>query len=336
MTNPTPEQRAREAFDSTGMTSQGVIDTDPMLWSCIQAAMLTFSQTGVEQAIEACAKVERQGVYVASRASIPERGQMWRNLRASGIDITSSWIDEDGEGQTDDWGELWQRIEREVKSSQALILYAEPDDFPLKGAFVEAGIALASGIPIFIVAPGVELGSYGCRPIGSWASHPLVSYAPSIGAALDAIRATLPAQSPEVNTGPHPITDARMAEDLTYVAHKPFEDTTNLQKTQIASPVNVEGLRKWLRHDGLCGIVGGYGYCTCGLDAALASLSRNNAPLVAGADGMADVSLEDHYGAALARIIDFSDVDCPAIDRVATMRSLARQALSALPAVGEG
>ena len=31
-----------------------------------------------------------------------------------------------------------------------------------------------------------------------------------------------------------------------------------------------ESLRKFLRHDGLCGIVGGYGYCTCGLDAALA------------------------------------------------------------------
>jgi len=28
-------------------------------------------------------------------------------------------------------------------------------------------------------------------------------------------------------------------------------------------------LERYARHDGLCGIVGGYGYCTCGFDAAL-------------------------------------------------------------------
>jgi hypothetical protein len=126
----------------------------------------------------------REGIYVASRASIPERGRMWRDLRASGVQINSSWIDEDGEGETSDWSELWTRIEAEIKRSRALILYAEPNDFPLKGAFVEAGIAIAAGIPVFIVAPSVELGSYGCRPIGSWASHPLVSYADTIGGAL--------------------------------------------------------------------------------------------------------------------------------------------------------
>jgi len=31
----------------------------------------------------------------------------------------------------------------------------------------------------------------------------------------------------------------------------------------------IERLREYARHNGLCGIVGGYGYCTCGLDAAL-------------------------------------------------------------------
>jgi len=36
----------------------------------------------------------------------------------------------------------------------------------------------------------------------------------------------------------------------------------------------VEALRPFLRHDGLCGIVGGYGYCTCGFDAAIASFEK--------------------------------------------------------------
>lgn len=38
-----------------------------------------------------------------------------------------------------------------------------------------------------------------------------------------------------------------------------------------------ESLRKFLRHDGLCGIVGGYGYCTCGLEDALAALAPTDA-----------------------------------------------------------
>jgi hypothetical protein len=140
--------------------------------------------------------IAERGIYVASRASIPERGQMWRELRAAGVKINSSWIDEDGEGQTEDWSELWRRIEREVKASAGLILYAEPSDFPLKGAFVEAGIAIASGVPVVIVAPGVDLGSYGCRPIGSWASHPLVSYADGIQQAVDTILATTTTNAP--------------------------------------------------------------------------------------------------------------------------------------------
>ena len=54
------------------------------------------------------------GIYVASRASVPARGAMWRRLRSEGWPIVSTWIDEDGEGQTDDFSDLWERIHREV------------------------------------------------------------------------------------------------------------------------------------------------------------------------------------------------------------------------------
>lgn len=36
-------------------------------------------------------------------------------------------------------------------------------------------------------------------------------------------------------------------------------------------------VEKYARHDGLCGIIGGYGYCTCGLDDARAKLEADNA-----------------------------------------------------------
>lgn len=125
------------------------------------------------------------GTYIASRASIPQRAAAWRELRdVDGYKITSSWIDEDGPGETVDLGALWERIAREVAKSERLILYVEPDDFPLKGALIEVGIAIANRIPIRIVAPGVTLDPVSYRPIGSWSRHPLVLYAPTMRVAL--------------------------------------------------------------------------------------------------------------------------------------------------------
>lgn len=108
---------------------------------------------------------------------------MWRAVRADGYRITSTWIDEAGPGETHDMAELWERIAREVATSARLVLYIEPADFPLKGALVEAGMALAHLIPVMVVAPAVVLDD-GCRPIGGWIRHPLVRRRDSIEAAM--------------------------------------------------------------------------------------------------------------------------------------------------------
>jgi hypothetical protein len=110
-------------------------------------------------------------IYVASRASIPERPAMWRRLRDEGWPITSTWIDEAGEGQTADFTELWDRITREIAAANKLVLYAERDDFPLKGAILEAGIALGMGKPVIVCLPNVTLDGPTFRPIGSWIKH---------------------------------------------------------------------------------------------------------------------------------------------------------------------
>jgi len=116
----------------------------------------------------------RPRVYVASRASLPERVDMWRAYRAEGADILSTWIDEAGEGETDSFGELWSRIEAEIRAADRLVLYAELEDFPLKGALVEAGMAIGMGKPVFVVLPRILLEPRSMRPLGSWAAHPLV------------------------------------------------------------------------------------------------------------------------------------------------------------------
>ncbi len=124
------------------------------------------------------------GIYVASRASVPERPEMWKRLRSEGWPIISTWIDEAEAGATASFRELWQRIHAEIKESDGIILYAKAEDFPMKGAFIECGIALGMGKPIAVVMPGVILDG-GYRPIGTWILHPLVSVFGEISSARE-------------------------------------------------------------------------------------------------------------------------------------------------------
>lgn len=128
------------------------------------------------------------GIYVASRASVPERPAMWRRLRSEGWRITSTWIDEAGEGETDSFMGLWWRIEQEVRAADGLVLYAQPEDLPLKGALVEVGMALGMGKPVAAVLPGVQLEPRTMRPVGSWLAHPRVVICPSIVEAREHVR----------------------------------------------------------------------------------------------------------------------------------------------------
>lgn len=115
-------------------------------------------------------------IYVASRASVPERPAMWRKLRdAHGWNITSTWIDEAGEGETGDFAELWTRIEAEIDKSEGLILFAKQADFPLKGALIEVGMAIGMRKPVAVCLSGPPfLEARSLRPVGSWLQHPRV------------------------------------------------------------------------------------------------------------------------------------------------------------------
>ncbi len=115
----------------------------------------------------------RAGIYVSSRASRFDRVMMWRNLRAKGWPIISSWIDLDGDVDKMDFGAIWCKAEEEIARSAGLVLYAETHDFPLKGAHTEGGIAIAHGIPIFAVLPGLKLELRQKSPV-PWIYHPRV------------------------------------------------------------------------------------------------------------------------------------------------------------------
>jgi hypothetical protein len=100
---------------------------------------------------------------------------MWKMMRDGlKLPIISSWIHESGNGETASFSDLWVRIESEVRQCDALLLHVYPEDFPLKGAFVEVGMALALGKKIFVSRREVHLEERSCRPLGSWVNHPSV------------------------------------------------------------------------------------------------------------------------------------------------------------------
>jgi hypothetical protein len=88
-------------------------------------------------------------IYIASKT---DRAPRWRALRAKGAPIVASWIDEAGPGETADYSDLWTRCAAEVAGAATLIAYVEEGE-ALKGALVEVGIALASGVPVLWCGP---------------------------------------------------------------------------------------------------------------------------------------------------------------------------------------
>lgn len=104
-------------------------------------------------------------IYVASRV---KHAPLWKKLRSEGWPILSTWIDE-GVVPPDRAGPLWLQIIEEVRRCSCLLVYAELSDFPLKGAMVEVGAALAMGKPVVACFPNMD-----ADVVGSWISHPSV------------------------------------------------------------------------------------------------------------------------------------------------------------------
>jgi hypothetical protein len=95
------------------------------------------------------AEILTGGIYIASKA---KHGARWVSLREQGWPICSTWIDESGEGETQDVRDLWDRCVNESASADVLILYAEPGEV-MKGGLVEMGAALARGVRVLYVGP---------------------------------------------------------------------------------------------------------------------------------------------------------------------------------------
>lgn len=146
---------------------------------------LTFRSSGDEPA----EPIKQAGVYIASRASGSVLPAMWRKWRDDGtLPITSTWIDEAMKPTEPDMGELWVRIVREIQSSKCLLVYVRNLDLPVRGVYVEAGIALAYGLPVFVATNGFKIEPKTYRPLGSWLAHPNVHLYRDLNSAVYAVR----------------------------------------------------------------------------------------------------------------------------------------------------
>lgn len=147
-------------------TPRGVNDSNLYRWRLLLERQQEDSRRAEEAERAARADCKLSGIYVASRV---KQAEVWKAYRARGWKINASWIDEAGEGETADFGDLWERIRGEIARSHTLVFYAAGvEDFPFKGALVEVGMALAMGKPVLVALENVTLDGRTMRPVGSW------------------------------------------------------------------------------------------------------------------------------------------------------------------------
>jgi hypothetical protein len=124
-------------------------------------------------------------VYIASKLKYAEQ---FRSMRLAwemeGIDLHARWFDQaiyelEGEVSKDEFHVFWLVDEEDVKVSDALIIYGEKED-KLRGALVEAGIALAQGKMIIVIGDSPDF--------GTWQYHPVVIRASSFEHAKSLLR----------------------------------------------------------------------------------------------------------------------------------------------------
>ena len=118
-------------------------------------------------------------VYTASK--LAQYGR-WRKLKEEllphGIDLHARWYRqvELGVEETPSNAEVfWQQDVEDVKNSHAVLVFGEGDE-QLRGAYVEAGVAIGAGIPVIVV---------GDFNYGTWVHVPGVVH---VGSIEDAVR----------------------------------------------------------------------------------------------------------------------------------------------------
>ncbi len=117
-------------------------------------------------------------VYPASKL---RHGPMWRELddRTPNVQFHARWLKHNKIGTPDlpnEATQFWMQDVQDIKDADCVFVYAEPDDH-LRGALVEAGIAIALGVPVYTIGKHPDY--------GTWQHHPNVHKVSSIEDAIE-------------------------------------------------------------------------------------------------------------------------------------------------------
>lgn len=116
-------------------------------------------------------------IYIASKTRHADK---WRKLRAKGVDVISTWIYDTDQYEAVERADLAQRCIAEATACEAMLVYYEVGEH-FKGGFIEIGVALAAGKPIYAVGE--------CLPETSvFRSHPLWRQCGTLGEAMEAMK----------------------------------------------------------------------------------------------------------------------------------------------------
>ncbi len=116
-------------------------------------------------------------VYTASKL---KHAAMWREMCAATphLQAHARWLKHSSIGTPDTpehAAEFWLQDEQDVRDADAVLVYAADGDH-LRGALVEAGIAIASGVPVVVVGKHPDY--------GTWQHHPGVTRMDDLASAL--------------------------------------------------------------------------------------------------------------------------------------------------------
>lgn len=118
------------------------------------------------------------------------------NASQSTVFFCARWLQHTTHGTPDTQAnarEFWLQDEYDVKSADAVLVYGEPDD-RLAGALVEAGIAIASGIPVVVVGQHPQY--------STWQYHPMVYRVEDLDAALVLLAKFIPRYETQIRGRP--------------------------------------------------------------------------------------------------------------------------------------
>ena len=108
-------------------------------------------------------------IYIASNMKFID---FWHKLRASGVTISSTWIDDVPDQEDKEAiSRLWLNCFEEIRQSDMLMVKAEEED-KFKGVLVEVGAALVLGKPVYLVGENNNMGDIYHHPLFYKVSSP--------------------------------------------------------------------------------------------------------------------------------------------------------------------